>query len=263
MPSSAVASSTGGSQAPAAGVSTAAGARSSSADRIANTARSAPSRSALLITNRSPISISPAFIACTVSPDSGTSTTAVESAVCATSSSLCPTPTVSMRTREKPAASSTSHTWAVWTASPPMLPRVAIERMNTPGSPASSPIRTRSPSRAPPLKGLVGSTATIATVSPRRRHAWARRATSVLLPAPGGPVMPTRNARPLRAKQASRIATASGASFSTREMARASATRSPSRAPRISSSWASACTGFLGFGRAAGAAATGEKARRA
>ena len=63
-PSSAVVSSTGG-------VQLAEPVRSSSAELIANAARSAPSRSALLITNKSPISIRPAFIACTVSPDSG------------------------------------------------------------------------------------------------------------------------------------------------------------------------------------------------
>src|SRR5262245_46224578 len=48
--------------------------------------------------------------------------------------------------------------------------------------------------------------------------------------------MPMRNARPLRAKQASSTTVASGASSSTREIARASATRSPRNAARTS--WA-------------------------
>ena len=110
-----------------------------SIERTACAARSAPSRSALLIANTSPISISPALSACTASPDSGTSTTSVVSAVSATSSSLCPTPTVSIRMRSKPTASSTSHTSLVAAASPPSEPREAIERMKTPGSPDELP----------------------------------------------------------------------------------------------------------------------------
>ena len=48
----------------------------------------------------------------------------------------------------------------------PRWPRVAMLRMNTPGSLACAPIRTRSPSRAPPVNGLVGSTAITPTVWP-------------------------------------------------------------------------------------------------
>src|ERR1700724_2765282 len=58
----------------------------------------------------------------------------------------------------------------------------------------------RSPSSAPPVKGLVGSTARMPTVSPRCRQRRARRSTRVLLPAPGGPVTPTTRARPVRGK---------------------------------------------------------------
>ncbi len=46
-------------------------------------------------------------------------------------------------------------------------------RTNTPGSSEWRPIRTRSPSTAPPVNGLLGSTATTATVRLRaadRRH---------------------------------------------------------------------------------------------
>ncbi|HMI30471.1 MAG TPA: methylmalonyl Co-A mutase-associated GTPase MeaB [Candidatus Limnocylindrales bacterium] len=79
-------------------------------------------------------------------------------------------------------------------ASPPRLPRVAMLRMKTPGSVESSLMRTRSPRIAPPVKGLVGSTATTPTRRPKRRSRSAYSATSVLFPAPGGPVMPTRGA---------------------------------------------------------------------
>ena len=47
-------------------------------------------------------------------------------------------------------------------ARPPRWPRVAIERMNTPGSVAWSCMRTRSPRMAPPLNGEVGSMASTA-----------------------------------------------------------------------------------------------------
>src|SRR3989304_1862637 len=46
-----------------------------------------------------------------------------------------------------------------------MPPRWAIERMNTPASPAWAAMRTRSPSTAPPLYGLVGSTASTPPVA--------------------------------------------------------------------------------------------------
>src|SRR2546422_229829 len=88
------------------------------------------------------------------SPDSGTSTRTVVSAVRATSSSVCPTPTVSMRIRSKPKASSRSATSSVVVARPPCAPRVAIERMNTPGSWLADSMRMRAPNRAPPVKGL-------------------------------------------------------------------------------------------------------------
>src|SRR2546428_254715 len=126
------------------------------------------------------------------SPDSGTSTRPVVSALRAMSSSVCPTPTVSNSTRSKPNASSRSATSSVVVASPPCAPRVAIERMNTPGSRLPDSIRIRSPSSAPPVNGLVGSTATTPTERRWARNRWIRASVSVLLPAPGGPVMPPR-----------------------------------------------------------------------
>ena len=53
------------------------------------------------------------------------------------------------------------------------------------------------------------------------------RSTSVLFPAPGGPVTPTRYARPVRLKIARMRSAAAGPSSSIREMARAIARGSP------------------------------------
>ena len=58
------------------------------------------------------------------------------SAAAATSTSLWPVPTVSSRTMSKPAASSTVAATVEVAARPPAWPRDAIERMNTPSSPA-------------------------------------------------------------------------------------------------------------------------------
>ena len=66
-----------------------------------------------------------------------------------------------------PAASRTSAASAVARARPPRLPRVAMLRMNTPASATCDCMRTRSPRIAPPVNGLVGSTATTPTVLPR------------------------------------------------------------------------------------------------
>ena len=51
-------------------------------------------------------------------------------------------------------------------ASPPRWPRVAMLRTNTPASSACALMRTRSPRIAPPVNGLVGSTASTPTVRP-------------------------------------------------------------------------------------------------
>ena len=145
------------------------------------------------------------------------------SALRETSSSLCPTPTVSMRIRSVPNASRTSATSPVDSAKPPNEPRVAIERMNTPGSSATSSIRMRSPRSAPPVNGDVGSTAITPTESPAERYAAAMRAVSVLLPAPGGPVMPMRRPRPMRACRVASSASNPGRWFSTMDTMRARA----------------------------------------
>jgi hypothetical protein len=74
--------------------------------------------------------------------------------------------------------------------SPPSDPRVASERMKTSGSDAWACIRMRSPRMAPPLKGLVGSTASTPTVRPSARSRATTRSVRVDFPAPGDPVMP-------------------------------------------------------------------------
>jgi hypothetical protein len=55
-------------------------------------------------------------------------------------------------------------------------------------------MRMRSPRIAPPVNGDDGSTATTATRSVVARYAPASWFTSVLLPPPGGPVIPTISA---------------------------------------------------------------------
>ena len=106
-------------------------------------------------------------------------------------------------------------------------PREAIERTNAPSSRVSSCIRIRSPSNAPPVNGLDGSTASTPTVRPRARHASAYLSVSVLFPAPGGPVKPIRNASPTPAWMAWRISSKPGPWFSIQVSPRARARRSP------------------------------------
>src|SRR3990167_5462366 len=151
----------------------------------------APGRSALLTRKTSAASISPAFIVWMASPDSGTRTTTVVSASFMMSSSVWPTPTVSIRIHCRPNAARSLSTSPVARASPPSEPRVAMLRMNTPGSSAWDCMRMRSPSTAPPVNGLDGPTAPTPTVAPSARRRAVSRSTTVDLPAPGGPVTPT------------------------------------------------------------------------
>ena len=110
------------------------------------------------------ISMIPAFSAWTESPEPGISTSTTVSAIPITSTSLWPVPTVSRKTTSLPAASSTSSAWSVASARPPRWPRVPIERMKTPGSRKWSVRRMRSPSSAPCVNGLDGSTEITPTV---------------------------------------------------------------------------------------------------
>ena len=104
---------------------------------------------------------------------------------------------LALRQQSNPAASSTRPASAAVADRPPRCPRVAMLRMKTPRSSAWPCMRTRSPRIAPPVKGLVGSTASTPTVAPDARSVAVSRSTSVLLPAPGGPVTPMIVARPV------------------------------------------------------------------
>src|SRR5919108_6547417 len=97
-------------------------------------------------------------------------------------------------------------------------------------------MRTRSPSRAPPVIGDDGSTATTATGRSASRRTPISAATNVDLPAPGGPVIPTRWAFPATWYSRRSAASARGVRFSTAVRTRASARRSPAIAASASSS---------------------------
>ena len=76
---------------------------------------------------------------------------------------------------------------------PPSSPRAENERMKTRSSAAFAPIRTRSPSTAPPVTGLDGSIATTAIVCPSASHAPSNASTSVADGARPSSVMPARS----------------------------------------------------------------------
>ena len=167
------------------------GHRRDSMARSCRAARSAPGRSPLPTAITSAISSSPALMAWTSSPISGTSTTTVVSASRATrprSARLPPSRSRSGRSPRHPGAATASQVAA---ASPPSSPREAIDRMKTSRSAACSIIRMRSPMIAPPVYGELGSTASTPTRLPAARQAAIRALTSVDLPLPGGPVIPT------------------------------------------------------------------------
>ena len=153
--------------------------------RSTATVRSAPSRSALLTTKMSAISMMPALSACTSSPAAGHEhhDRDVGGAddvdfVLADADGL---------DDDDVLAGGVEHERGVARrrARPPRWPRVAMLRMNTPASPACACMRTRSPRIAPPVNGLVGSTATTPTVRPVARIAVVsdRRACSCRRPA--------------------------------------------------------------------------------
>src|SRR5262245_4906910 len=96
-------------------------------------------------------------------------------------------------------------------------------------------MRMRSPSIDPPENGLDGSIATIATRRPLLRIDAASLATSVDLPLPGTPVMPTTCARPAWRKIWSSASRDSRAPDSARVSSRAIERRSPLSAPATSS----------------------------
>ena len=112
----------------------------------------------------------PAFSAWIESPEPGISTSTTVSAIESTPTSLWPVPTVSRKTTSLPGGVEQR---AAPGASPPRgrprWPRVPIERMKTPGSRKWSVSRIRSPSSAPCVNGLDGSTEITPTVCPSAR----------------------------------------------------------------------------------------------
>ena len=141
----------------------------------ARCARSATSHFVTTITSGA--SIRPAFRCCTVSPASGCSSRYVASATWRMSSSDWPTPSVSTSTRSNRRRSARTTGYVVG-ARPPDSACEACERMNT--RPSGTRIRVRSPSSAPPVTALDGSTATIAMrrSEPAARLEARRRAAS-------------------------------------------------------------------------------------
>src|SRR5438067_2050926 len=181
------------------------------------------------------ISITPALSAWIESPEPGISASTTVSAWSMMSTSAWPTPTVSRYTSSLPEASISSAAWSVASDRPPSEPRLAIERMKTPGSRKWSESRMRSPSSAPWVNGDDGSIDRTATSRSRARACLTIAPISVDLPAPGGPVKPTTAARPVCGKISRTSVQPSGSSFSTSEMARASARLSPARSRSASS----------------------------
>src|SRR3954447_19046529 len=186
----------------------------------------------------------PALMNWSVSPEPGCTTTATVSATSSTSVSDWPTPTVSTTTRSY-AGASTSTASRVGAASPPSRVPAAVERIRTPSSRGSCSIRARSPSSDPPERFDEGSTASTATVRPALRHVDTRADSSDDLPAPGGPVTPTRCApsdAPTSASSAEACSRPPGERSSMTLSAAGPARRSPA-ARRRPSSAASGCAG--------------------
>ena len=120
----------------------------------------------------------------------GARTTITVSTTRITSTSLCPTPTVSTIMKSNFALCTNRNTAFVLTESPPRCPRVASERMKTPGSVKWSVNLIRSPRSAPPDIGEDGSTARTATEKFRSLNNLIRASTVVDFPTPGAPVIP-------------------------------------------------------------------------
>src|SRR6056297_1577795 len=99
--------------------------------------------------------------------------------------------------------------------------------IKTPGSVLRSPIRTLSPRIAPPVNGLVGSTAIIAIFLFCFLRCFTSLSVRVLLPAPGGPVIPITYAFPVCPYKSFSISTASASLFSIIVISLAAARLSP------------------------------------
>ena len=168
-----------------------------------------------------------------LSPVCGLNTTTVMSATADMPTSVWPAPTLSTMMGSNPAYSSTLEMPRTDRDTAPAAPLEATLRMYVPES-ADSVMRTRSPSMAPPVTWLVGSTARTAGFAPSRRSSTEARSMSVLFPAPAGPVIPIVVALPVRANISATMSLAEPGSFSTIEMALAMSPRLPLLRPASS-----------------------------
>src|SRR4051812_43453593 len=126
----------------------------------------------------------------------------------------------------------------VGAARPPSRPPAAVERIRIPSSRGSCSMRARSPSSEPPERFDDGSTASTATVRPSPRQADTSADRSDDLPAPGGPVTPTRcapSAAPTSPSSAAARSRPAGERSSITFSAAGPAVRSPDRRRRPSS----------------------------
>lgn len=199
-------------------------------------ASAAPLRSNLLMATTSAKSSMSIFSSCDAAPNSGVMTYSDTSAKGTIAASPCPMPGVSTTIRSYLAALQA----VIDSPSPSgssLVPRVARERKKT-RSPSRAFIRMRSPSRAPPPRRRVGSTASTAT---RSASPWSirilRTSSSVSedLPEPPVPVMPrTGTWRAEAAFSVRRSSAAGSVPAAAEDNTRASAGRSPSRTRTMS-----------------------------
>ena len=119
--------------------------------------------SPLVTSTMSGISMTPAFMNCSASPEPGCAQNTTRSVQSPISTSDWPTPTVSTITQSKQARIRTA-AGKVRSATPPSRRRAAMERTNTPASAGSVSMRVRSPSSAPPERRDDGSTAITPTL---------------------------------------------------------------------------------------------------
>ena len=196
-------------------------------------ASSAPRRSYLLMATTSAKSSMSIFSSCEAAPYSGVMTYSETSQNGTMAASPWPMPGVSTTTRSYPAAWHAAMTSPRCSGSWPPAVRVASERkkIRDGSAPSTAFIRMRSPSRAPPPRRRVGSTARTATRSLSSWSSRNRRSSSSVsddLPEPPVPVIPrTGTCRPAAAS-ASRAASSGSRPSSSTVMARASAAGVPS-----------------------------------
>ena len=192
--------------------------------RTSRSASSAPRLSNLLSATTSAKSSMSIFSSCVGAPKSGVITYSETSEWSTISVSDCPIPEVSRITRSKPATLRIDEASRTCPDNARFAWRVASERMYTRGSLIEF-MRIRSPSSAPPVFRLVGST----EMMPIVRSGWSIRkrrtssSTSDDLPAPPVPVMPRTGTfvRAASARIPSSSAACSSRQFSAAEISRA------------------------------------------